>query len=126
MKESELSFMDGFTDGRGQRAKAAGAKLRMFDFEKAAKIIKDRFSKHPDLVAEAGLQRDWAHTGGEIFRDGKPTSEDYTYLASNWATPTLILSWDGEEQEELECSKEGSDSDAKWDEKSLKILGVTQ
>lgn len=125
MKKSELSFIEGFTDGRGQANRAAGVSLKMFDFEKAAEIIKDRFSKHPDLVAEAGLQGDWAYTGGEIFENGKPTNESYTYLASNWAPPTLILSWDGREQEELECSKEGDNSGAKWDEKSLQILGIS-
>lgn len=26
-----------------------------------------------------------------ILKDGKPYSDDYTYLASTWATPKLII-----------------------------------
>lgn len=85
--------------------------------------------EHPDLVAEAGLQGDWAYTGGEIFRDGEPDMDSYTYLSSNWAAPTLILSWDGQEQEEMECiAIDGHrfDEKSKWDETSLAILGQTE
>lgn len=100
---------------------------KAFDWDKAAEIIKDRLKTHPDLIAEAGLRGDWKYTGGEIFRDGKPTNEDYTYLSSNWAIPTLILSWDGYEQEEIDCSIIDSrfGSGSKWDNKSLKILGIS-
>ncbi len=73
------------------------------------------------------MQGDWNYTGGTIFRDGKPTNDEYTYLKSNWAKPTLILIWDGEEQEEIECLTESNDrfgSKTKWDEKSLNILGI--
>lgn len=101
---------------------------RAFDWDKAAEIIKERFAVHPDLVAEAGLQGDWDYTGGEIFRDGKPTNDDYTYLSSHWATPTLILSWDDEEQEEVPCwvpqTHSRFTSKTKWDEQSLAILGI--
>jgi len=122
MKKSELGFAEGFLSTRGLNNNPHMA----FDWDKAAEIIKDRLKKHPYLIAEAGLQGDWAYTGGEIFRDGKPTNEGYTYLQSNWATPTLILEWDGEEQEEIECYKKNSrfTSDSKWDDESLKILGI--
>lgn len=127
MKTSELGFAEGFLSTRGQIAKKQGKPMMTFDWDKAAEIIKNRFKKHKDLVAEAGLERDWNYTGGEIFNDGKPTNEDYTYLSSNWATPTLILSWDGIEQEEIECFTDESErlqSDSKWDDEALKILGI--
>lgn len=122
MKRSELGFAEGFLTTRGMNNNPQMA----FDWDKAAELIKQHLKNHPDLVAEAGLQGDWDYTGGEIFRDGKPTNDDYTYLSSNWATPTLILSWDGCEQEEIDCYKKDSRfySDSKWDDESLKILGI--
>lgn len=127
MKQSILSFADGFTDGRGQRAKLAGKPMMTFDWDAAAQIIKDEVTKHPDLVAEAGLQGDWAYTGGIIFQKGFATNEHYTYLSSNWAQPTLILSWDRSEQKEIPCCIKEEDSrfesDSKWDDISLQILG---
>ena len=125
MKESNLSFADGFDGSRANRATAQGAKMKAFDFDKAAEIIKEHLYEHPDLIAEAGLQGDWNYTGGVIFENGVPDSESYTYLASLWATPTLILSWDGIEQMEIPCHCEANDrfnSDSKWDDQSLKIL----
>lgn len=127
MKKSELTFGEGFTSTRAADAKSKGQTFKAFDWDAAAEIIKDRFANHPDLVAEAGLQGDWEYTGGIIFEDGKPTNDNYTYLGSNWAEPTLILSWEGNEQEELECLCEASErlnGATKWDETSLGILGI--
>jgi len=129
MKKSELSFADGFNpNGQGQINRKLGIPIKAFDWDKAAQIIKDKLQQYPNLYAEAGLQGDWDYTGGLIFADGKPTNEEYTYLASNWAPPTLILYNNGDEIEEIQCSiaHEGSsfDSDSKWDDKSLKILGI--
>lgn len=125
MKESTLSFLgaDVFAKGLQNR----GQTHKVFDWDKAASIIKEHLIKHPDLIAEAGLQGDWEYTGGVIFKDKQPTSENYTYLSSNWATPTLILSWEDEEQEELDCwtymeNECRFDSSSKWDEGSLAIL----
>lgn len=122
MKESNLSFADGF---KGSPA-PSGSPQRAFDWDKAAQIIKDNLKLHPDLKAEAGLQGDWSYTGGIIFENGSIQNEDYTFLSSNWAKPTLIISWDGEEQLELECWSFESDcrfsSGSKWDDNSLKIL----
>lgn len=95
MKQSKLTFTDGFLGSPAPE----GSPLMMFDFNKAAELIREAHKAHPDLVADAGLQGDWNYTGGEIFTNGKPTNESYTYLSSNWAKPTLILSWDGVEQE---------------------------
>ena len=127
MKTSNLSFAEGFFGTQGQTAREQGKSMMTFDWDKAAEIIKNRFNEHKDLVAEAGLEGDWNYTGGEIFNDGKPTNEDYTYLSSNWATPTLILSWDGIEQEEVECFTDENErfkSKSKWDDEALKILGI--
>lgn len=127
MKRSNFTFAEGFLGTQAQEAKRQGKSMMTFDWDKAAEIIKNRFKEHKDLVAEAGLQGDWNYTGGEIFNDGKPTNENYTYLSSNWAIPTLILSWDGIEQEEIECFTNESErfhSDSKWDDEALKILGI--
>lgn len=129
MKKSELSFADGFNpNGQGQINRALGKPQMAFDWDKAAEIIKERLKEHPDLIAEAGLQDDWNYTGGVIFEDGKPTDENYTYLESNWAKPTLILSWDGEEQEEIVLETEANErfhSKSKWDDISLEILDIS-
>lgn len=128
MKQSNLSFADGFNpNGQGQINRKLGKPLMAFDWDKAAKIIKKELKLHPNLIAEAGLQGDWFYTAGIIFENGKPTNNYYTYLCSNWAKPTLILEWDGEEQKEVICeieSNERFNKDTKWDEKSLNILGI--
>lgn len=126
MKESKLTFAEGFLGIEAKAAKAQGETPKAFDWDKAALIIKEQLINHPDLVAEAGLQGDWEFTGGVIFKNGKPTNDDYTYLASIWAIPTLILSIDGNEQE-IDCFVEENErftSNSKWDEKSLEILGI--
>jgi hypothetical protein len=61
--------------------------LMVFDWEKAAKRIKETGCS----VAGAGLRSDWDWTGGEIWRNGEPDRDSYTYLASTWAVPELEL-----------------------------------
>lgn len=128
MKKSNLSFAEGFLGLNAKEANKQGSTQKAFDWHRAAEIIKEKFKLHPDLIAEAGLQNDWAHTGGIIFEGGKPTIDYYTYLSSNWAKPTLILQWDGQEQEEIECFTDESDkfnSATQWDEESIAILGIS-
>ena len=129
MKRSDLTFSEGFLGKQAKIAREKGDPQMKFNWDKAAEIIKERFSNHPDLIAEAGLQGDWYYTGGRIFKNGKPINYEYTYLSSNWAKPTLILSYDGKEQEEIECFTTDEESrfneKSKWDEYSLKILGIT-
>lgn len=128
MKESNLSFAEGFLGTQAKEATKQGKTQKAFDWNKAAKIIKQYLVNYPDLIAEAGLQGDWDYTGGIIFENGKPTNDYYTYLASNWAKPTLIISWDNEEQIEEDCWVELSEtrnSDTKWDNESLEILGIS-
>ena len=95
----------------------------VFDWDKAAQLI----SEMKPSVASAGLAGDWEYTGGEIFRDGKPLSQDetYVYLASTWATPEINI--DGEV---LDCFKmqsetPGWDSDTFWPETSLAIIAAS-
>jgi hypothetical protein len=103
----------------GDAARRSGAKHRVFDWNKAAEMIRD----HKPNVAVAGLQNDMEYTGGEIITDGKPNIEDYTYLASNWATPVLVL----DNGSEIDCwmyedESPGWDAHTKWPESALKIL----
>lgn len=92
--------------------------LMVFDWDKAARLIKE----HHSAYAIAGLAGDMEYTGGYILKDGKPTSEDYIFLASTWAVPSLIL--DGTE---FECYKMAHEvpewnHETKWPESALKIL----
>ena len=97
-----------------------GKEMMVFDWNKAAEILKSR--GNPD--AEAGLSGDWEWTGGEIIRDGKivPSEDTYTYLASTWATPQLLI-----DDEYIDCFLMASEtdwgSDTYWPESALKILG---
>lgn len=125
MRQSNYSFLG--PDVLAKAMENSNNTLKAFDWDQAAKIIKEEFAKHPDLIAEAGLQADWDYTGGVIFQGGKPISDTHTYLASTWATPTLLLSWDGADQYEVPCFTNYSKrfhSSAKWDDQSLAILGI--
>ena len=97
-----------------------GKEMKVFDWLKAVEIIK---SQKPDK-ALAGLQNDMDWTGGPIYRDGKvvPRSETYTYLASTWSTPILVI-----DDEEIPCFKMQSetpewDSSTYWPQEALAIL----
>jgi len=99
-----------------------GEALMVFDWDKAARIIKQRGA----TSASAGLSGDWEYTGGEIFSAGKPNTVGYTYLASTWATPELNI--DGDIIDcfimESEVPEEwGKDfPEIKWPESALKEL----
>lgn len=93
------------------------ASMRVFDWDKAAQLIKERQPKE----AGAGLSGDWEWTGGCIYRNGEPVTEEYTYLASTWAVPELNL--DGEL---IDCWQYETDTKfnehTKWPKSALKIL----
>lgn len=96
-----------------------GRPLRVFDWNKAATLIKERSATQ----ASAGLTEDWDWTGGSILKDGKPDMEDYTYLASTWATPVLIIDGDYIECFLMENDVPGWNAETKWPESALAILG---
>lgn len=96
-----------------------GREMKVFDWVKAAQIIKDRKPKE----AIAGLSEDWGWTAGPIFSDGKPVTDGGAYLASTWATPVLVL----DDGMEIPCYKMQSetpdwDADTKWPASARSIL----
>ncbi len=104
---------------RSMAADLQNNRHRVFDWDKAARLIKESGAK----TAGAGLESDWEWTGGEILTDGKPNKESYTYLASNWATPELTL----DDGPPIPCwvyedESAGWSSDTKWPESALAIL----
>ncbi len=98
--------------------------LMVFDWDKAAEIIKERKA----TSAIAGLQNDLEWTGGHILDGGKPIADSYTYLSSTWAMPVLIL--DDEYEDEIPCFKMEHETaytcDTKWPNSALNILGLTK
>ena len=118
-----MNTMDVFF--RGEAARAAGNSLMVFDWDKAARRIKEERA----WGAAAGLSGDWGYTGGEILLDGKPSpiEDTYVYLASLWATPELEI--DGFRENcfinENDVPKEwGNDyPHIYWPPSALKILG---
>lgn len=105
-----------------ESARARGAKLRVFDWDKAARLIRERGASS----ASAGLSGDWEWTGGTILEDGKPVLESYTYLASLWATPEIEIDGNRTDcciMEDSVPTEWGSDhSGRKWPESALRIL----
>jgi hypothetical protein len=103
--------------GLATQAIASGARSRVFDWDKAAALIRE----HKPKLAGAGLSSDWEWTGGDIYRDGQPVTDSYTYLSSRWATPELELDgvsfdcWKFRDETEW-------DSDTKWPASALAIL----
>ena len=92
--------------------------LMVFDWDKAAGILAMR---NPD-EAVAGLQDDYEYTAGTIWRSGKPVMDEYTYLASTWAHPMLIIG-----DEEIECWRYKSEapewnSETKWPKSAIDIV----
>lgn len=109
-----LSFGEGFTIAASRAQSSTRGRLK-FDWDKAAKLIREQKPKS----ASAGLAEDWGCTSGTIFKNGDivPRDKTYVYLASNWATPLLVL-----DDEEIECAIESDDSDEYWPESARKLL----
>lgn len=62
--------------------------VRVFDWAKAARIIKDR---NPETM-DAGLLEDWPATSETIYENFSPVLDSGDgYLASKWATPVLKI-----------------------------------
>lgn len=108
--------MDSFSAfARGQATR--GEPKMVFDWDKAARLIADR----QPVVARAGLHSDWEWTGGTIYSGGAPILDDYTYLASTWATPELDIDGDVTPCFKMEADTDWG-SDTKWPESALTIL----
>ncbi len=104
---------------RGEAARARAVRSRVFDWNKAAKILRERGTAD----ALAGLRSDMEWTGGPILREGKPVPVDktYTYLASVWATPIMEI-----DHEEIECwawvDECGWNANTYWPQSALDIF----
>jgi hypothetical protein len=111
-----MDTFSAFAMGQANRGKES----MVFDWDKAAELIRER----KPSIASAGLDGDWELTGGEIYANGRPIEDSYTYLASTWATPLLVI--DGEEIECFRMKSQTPDwgSDTKWPPSALSILGV--
>lgn len=101
----------------------------IFDWDHAAKAIKEM---NP-VYADAGLDGDFEYTGGCIYSEEKPVTNSYTYLASTWATPVLVLYGCGNPSNPhdrdpitIECYVMKHETNwtekTKWPESALKIL----
>ena len=104
-----------------KEAKAKGQPSKVFDWNKAAQIIKER---NPEQ-ASAGLSEDWFWTGATIWENGQIYTEWKPYLKSYWATPVLVLE-NGDDREEIECwlleAETEWDEHTHWPESARKIL----
>lgn len=111
-----MKTMDAFMMG----SKNSNKELMVFDWDEAAKRIKEKKPK----VARAGLQSDWEWTGGQIYRKGKiiPKEKTYTYLASTWATPELDMDGDIQPCFKMQSETDNWDSATYWPESAIKIL----
>lgn len=93
--------------------------LMVFDWDKAATLIKER---HPNVV-DAGLRGDWENTGGCIYEYNQPVMNAYTYLASTWAVPEICID-DGEFLPcyRMQSETPGWNSKTRWPKSALDIL----
>ena len=112
-----MDTLSAFAMGKANR----GKEMRVFDWNKAAQIIKDRGCRE----ASAGLSSDLEWTEGTIFENGQPLKERVgAYLASTWAKPVLVI--DGEEIDcwIMESQTDGWDAYTHWPESALAIFSA--
>ena len=112
-----MDSMSAFLLGEANR----GKEMMVFDWDKAARIIKERNAKN----ASAGLAGDWEYTGGSILAEGNPIPqhETYTYLASTWATPELEVDGETIDCFKMESETPGWNEKTYWPDSALAILG---
>ncbi len=116
----EVDTLSAFAMGEANRGKPQ----RVFDWVKAAELIRER----RPAAAEAGLEGDWEYTGGVIYRGGAPVHDEYTYLASTWATPQLmLLGCESGGDDTVDCWRWRDETDwhsgTKWPAEALAVLG---
>lgn len=70
-----------------------GREQMVFDWEKAANIIKDYLEEHngEDIEIAASLRGNEGNTYGFIYSNGKFNTDDHGYLASTWAKPQIVI-----------------------------------
>lgn len=117
--KSGMTFTAPMVAAQSLGVKSEQKTFRTFDWDAAAKLIAERRPRR----AEAGLAQDWGYTGGTIYKDGKPVTDDYTYLSSWWAIPSILMNG-----KEVPCWRWESEvawrSDTKWPESALAILAA--
>lgn len=111
-----MDTISAFARGEANRGKA----MMVFDWNKAARLIAERKPNE----ARAGLSGDWEYTGGTIYRDGTPVLDDYTYLASTWATPELELDGETIDCYVMESEQPDWNSGTKWPESATALLST--
>jgi hypothetical protein len=114
----------------GMAQASRGQELKVFDWHKAAAIIKEKIEERArmgqtiNITAEAGLASDYEWTLGPIYQNGKRTPErGTTYLVSTWAIPMLII--DGDEEQacyKMKSETPGWDAETWWPESAVEIL----
>jgi hypothetical protein len=113
-KSQYIPFMDIDLVMKAITLREQNTPMKTFDWDRAAQLIRDKKPK----IAEAGLAGDWSYTGGVIY-NGAPVYDEYTYLSSMWAIPTLIM-----DDEEIPCWSIECEwnENTKWPESAIKIL----
>lgn len=82
MELTSMGFTEGIFAAMSRKAKDGP---KVLDWEKAAEMC--AATKQP---VWAGLAEDWYCTSGLIW-DGSRQVRDYVFVASNWATPVLVM-----------------------------------
>mgnify|MGYP000851944624 CR=1 FL=1 len=108
--DSSIAFMFGEAN--------RGKELMVFDWDKAATLIKKRGAKY----AAAGLANDWECTGGDILEDGEIPEDTYTFLASTWATPELDIDGCTIDCYKMQSETDGWNAETFWPESARLIL----
>lgn len=95
-----------------------GKEMKVFDWIAAVKIMMETNCN----FAQAGLVEDYDYTVGTILNNKIPVLDDYCYLASTWATPTLYCDGDLIECWKLQSQVPDYDEDTKWPDDALKLF----
>lgn len=107
-----------------------GTASRVFDWRKAANLLVEKMKEGDPFIAYAGLEEDMEWTGGTILSfDGHSfelNRDSYTYLASNWAKPILVIHYEDQSDLELCCWEYSEDSEydssTRWPTEAVNIL----
>ena len=95
-------------------ATAKKTNTKVFDWEKAAKIIRNL---NPDVCVSAGIRGNDG-TIDSIFENGKPVTDGIAYLESWCGTPVLIIV-DDHYDVEIPCYIFKNECEYDWDGQTL-------